>query len=1085
MAIHVMVVIMLVMMLTVMTSIIMIQPSARETAVWFCLFANYQVGDESGPSIEAQLSLKPFASVISAASLRRGTGYGLHAIHTSTADLYQRLWCVHEVERALKGDIDVSTSMSDKYKDLQFSTSSFFALCFRFFFFLHVHACCSTVKLLPHASQKEQTLQRLQFFLSESCSTSTWEDCMWAANVKVKTIQARCDRMEDEQMLIAEIMATGGFERIDATIERLKFASFERLERKLIHNLVLTAVRSSGASLAHAPVELKADKDLVIEDPLARNRIPRRCIRHYDVAQPLSVLGVREAVRQNGMALQYAAEEMRLDRDVVLNAVQSDGLALQFASGPALMDHAVVLAADSMKKNREIMEKAVTTSPKALAYVPSELQKDALEVVKSSPEAVLQLERSMTEQQVERMEEMAVTRRHAKESEKEQERLQKWLDLMKSVRPQDPSVISRARQAIEKQFDTTTDEDKMDYVDVLLDNSIAMHATLKNSLFKCLVEYKLKLADKAGATVDPKTSSSPVRRYSMHVPKLEPTPSMESERSERHSGRAFTAATKIQESAANGRPPEVQANMSSSVQVSTVAFTMSGTADGRQERFEKPWLMTFIMFVSMTLALPFDAGMWRKSSPEPLLGGQVADRWREKVRLRSMGFLYIPASVWQLLRGAEIVFAAIFAVTCLHRRLYCFQYIGLAFCVAGIFLVGLASVWGDDMEAEAKGKDSGNVQLLLIGICLALAGQVVQAAQAVAEDAGIGEDVDLPGLQVVGFEGVWGALAMLVFVFPTLYMLPGQDHGHAEDEVNAYELLRINSMLTALMGLYIFSCATYNISGIAVTGALSAVHRVMIEALRTLIVWAFGLSIHYLVDPKSALGEVAGFLLLVIGQVIYGAMVKIPRLYYPPSEEMSHDVVASPGSLRNLTALPDARFVSPGSHDGRVAGTILKNAARIGQLVGSPSEGIGPKWCHPTCFLDFIKSRYASSGGWFKKHVPEPEQIPGFGSLTADDRAIISELVLEGKNPRVFVVTIAVEGNKLVCTNMAGNRVCPDLHVEEASNARRRIAEHMVRRQQDLQLVNADGSLFEGISRTSAKKRKAQDMCAATALAGA
>ena len=62
-------------------------------------------------------------------------------------------------------------------------------------------------------------------------------------------------------------------------------------------------------------------------------------------------------------------------------------------------------------------------------------------------------------------------------------------------------------------------------------------------------------------------------------------------------------------------------------------------------------------------------------------------------------------------------------------------------------------------------------------------------------------------------------------------------------------------MLSALMGLYIFSCvgglahclghllhpihvglkvphveATYNMSGIAVTGALSAVHRVMIEA---------------------------------------------------------------------------------------------------------------------------------------------------------------------------------------------------------------------------------------------------------------
>ncbi|CAE7214956.1 SLC35F6 [Symbiodinium natans] len=376
-----------------------------------------------------------------------------------------------------------------------------------------------------------------------------------------------------------------------------------------------------------------------------------------------------------------------------------------------------------------------------------------------------------------------------------------------------------------------------------------------------------------------------------------------------------------------------------------VAFTMSGTADGHTERFEKPWLMTFIMFVSMTLALPFDAGMWKRSAPpEPLLG-QVADHWRGKVikvmipaffdilatGLCCMGFLYIPASVWQLLRGAEIVFAAIFAVTCLHRRLYCFQYIGLAFCVAGIFFVGLASVWGGDSEEEeADGKDSGNSEMLLLGICLALAGQVVQAAQAVAEEWLL-QDVDLPGLQVVGFEGVWGSLAMLAFVFPTLYTLPGQDHGRAEDEGNAFQLLRSNPMLSALMALYIFSCATYNISGIAVTGALSAVHRVMIEALRSLIVWAFGLGVHYLVDDKSPFGEtwtpyswleVAGFVLLMIGQVIYGAMLKIPRLYYPPAEEISHDVVASPGSLRNLSAAPYARLVSPGSNDGRAQSPV-------------------------------------------------------------------------------------------------------------------------------------------------------------------
>ncbi|CAJ1398099.1 unnamed protein product [Effrenium voratum] len=489
----------------------------RSAALWFCLFANYQVGDEYGPSIEAQLSLKPFASVISAASLQRGRGYGLHAIHTSTADLYKRLWCVHEVERALKGNVDVSTSMSDLYK--------------------------------------EQTLQRLEFFLGDSCKNSTWEDCMWAANVKVKTIQARCDRMEDEKMLISEIMATGGFERIDATIERfraqtfgenydlmlkavgrhgqaLKFASFELLERKLIHNLVRTAVRSSGLSLMHAPPELRKEKELVME-----------------------------AVRQNGMALQFAAEELRVDPEVVREAVSQEGLALEFAAGSALEDGDVILAAvaqngeafklapESMRTNRSIVERAVQSSPKVLQFVPPELQKEALEIVKSSPEAVLQLERSETvagiviraEKEIERMDELASSRRHMQVAEKTQERLQQAIELMKSVRPhvatqkpkqalrllllalhalfermQDPTAISEARRAIEKQFNSVTEDQKQDYVDVLLDREVALNASLKSSLFSCVVAYKSEL-DKKAVQIDV-VSSVPVaavRRYSL------------------------------------------------------------------------------------------------------------------------------------------------------------------------------------------------------------------------------------------------------------------------------------------------------------------------------------------------------------------------------------------------------------------------------------------------------------------------------------------------------------------------------------------------------------------------------------------
>ena len=42
----------------------------------------------------------------------------------------------------------------------------------------------------------------------------------------------------------------------------------------------------------------------------SRTRLP--IIAHDTATLPLSVLGVREAVRQNGMALQYAAEALSL-----------------------------------------------------------------------------------------------------------------------------------------------------------------------------------------------------------------------------------------------------------------------------------------------------------------------------------------------------------------------------------------------------------------------------------------------------------------------------------------------------------------------------------------------------------------------------------------------------------------------------------------------------------------------------------------------------------------------------------------------------------------------------------------------------
>mmetsp|Transcript_136288 Transcript_136288/g.271819 ORF Transcript_136288/g.271819 Transcript_136288/m.271819 type:complete len:217 (-) Transcript_136288:300-950(-) len=191
---------------------------------------------------------------------------------------------------------------------------------------------------------------------------------------------------------------------------------------------------------------------------------------------------------------------------------------------------------------------------------------------------------------------------------------------------------------------------------------------------------------------------------------------------------------------------------------------------------------------------------------------------------------------------------------------------------------------------------------------LALSGQLVQAAQVIAEEWLL-TDMDLPGMQIIGFEGVWGAVLMLLVAFPMFYLMPGQDGGRFEDEGDTMTMISNSNSLVSALLVFAFSCTTYNMAGICVTGALSAVHRVMLEAFRTCIVWAFGLSVHYFYDPNSKFGEVwtpysilevGGFVFVVFGQAIYGIMIRIPGLTYPEGSEPK--MMESPGSIRNLAS---------------------------------------------------------------------------------------------------------------------------------------------------------------------------------------
>jgi len=363
-----------------------------------------------------------------------------------------------------------------------------------------------------------------------------------------------------------------------------------------------------------------------------------------------------------------------------------------------------------------------------------------------------------------------------------------------------------------------------------------------------------------------------------------------------------------------------------------IQFTLSSVGiNGQPELFHKPWFATLNMLFAMGLVGVIDKLVRmctgsRSDKETPLMideapmskeegaNGNAGISYRNKVllvaypaafdiaatALCAVGMLYIPASVWQMLRGSSIVFAAIFSILFLKRKMYSFNWLGLGLCVLGVCMVGVASVMGESDSSSA----GGSAEDMVVGISLVLMGQVVQAAQIIAEEF-LMKSVDLPAMQIVGLEGFWGTLIMVFIVYPFLWVMPGSDGGHLEDPFDTFAMLANSPVLLSVVLAFLFSCGTFNATGIAVTASLSGVHRMMLDASRTVMIWGFGLWVHYRVDPNSAFGEVwtqysylqlVGFVVLVSGQAVYSEVLKVPGLSYPPPQMAS----PTPSAALNL-----------------------------------------------------------------------------------------------------------------------------------------------------------------------------------------
>lgn len=236
-----------------------------------------------------------------------------------------------------------------------------------------------------------------------------------------------------------------------------------------------------------------------------------------------------------------------------------------------------------------------------------------------------------------------------------------------------------------------------------------------------------------------------------------------------------------------------------------------------------------------------------------------------------VGLTMTYASSFQMLRGSVIIFTGILSVAFLDRKLEAQKWAGIILVILGLIIVGFTDFI--TMKKEQKATNS-----VITGDLLIICAQVITATQMVIEEKFIAGK-DIPALQAVGWEGIFGFIGICLALIPLNYIHappPFTDNaqGTLEDTMDALIQIGNNGRLfMAIIGI-IISIAFFNFAGISVTKELSATTRMILDSVRTLVIWSISLILgwqifHYL--------QVFGFGFLIIGMCLYNDVI-IPQL---------------------------------------------------------------------------------------------------------------------------------------------------------------------------------------------------------------
>ncbi|KAI3641975.1 hypothetical protein MP228_011530 [Amoeboaphelidium protococcarum] len=235
--------------------------------------------------------------------------------------------------------------------------------------------------------------------------------------------------------------------------------------------------------------------------------------------------------------------------------------------------------------------------------------------------------------------------------------------------------------------------------------------------------------------------------------------------------------------------------------------------------------------------------------------------------LMNVGLLVVAASVYQMLRGAVVIFTGILSFLILRIKLPLYRIIALSTVMVGVALVGLApTLFKDDKAVDTH----ASFLSPSVGVLFILAAQISSAFQFVIEEKIIINYTGTP-IKLVGLEGLFGLITLLLFM-PIFHFTFGKDTGGYFDLVSGYEDLASSPAVWGSSIGCALSIAFFNYFGLNVTRYISATSRTTIDTCRTLFIWIISLALGWEIFIWL---QVVGFLVLIYGTFVFNDVIPL------------------------------------------------------------------------------------------------------------------------------------------------------------------------------------------------------------------